>query len=298
MGRLAVAVALVGAIAGAGCILPVATGTPLPATTVGRGRLGASISGEAPVLDLLADGDNYSDIRRASSAAPAAAMTLAFAYGLGDDTDLELAGEGALYYFLLPQPSGGSLGIRHHLAATDLFDIALAGKIGGVFSGSSTKNSDGTVNDSAASAQYAAVQAVVQTRLGFVRPLLAVNLMPSRIRRSPVDEPAYRFMGLASSATLGIMMVTNSLQFGPYATITNFTSERFDGGWFPSYGLMLAIRPDRNRSRRAPTIPTTPYVSPPAPYPPPAPAAPAPMGPPGSAPPMTIPAPVPAPPPS
>src|SRR5262249_50236422 len=39
----------------AGCILPVSTGAPMPATTVGQGKVGFAMSGEAPVLDLIAN---------------------------------------------------------------------------------------------------------------------------------------------------------------------------------------------------------------------------------------------------
>jgi hypothetical protein len=73
-----------------GCILPVSTGAPLPATTVGQGRFGFAISGEAPTLDLIADnGDNNqtgSPSAISYGAAPAAAMTMTVSYGVGDDT--------------------------------------------------------------------------------------------------------------------------------------------------------------------------------------------------------------------
>src|SRR6185503_2067370 len=95
----------------AGCILPVSTGAPLPATTVGKGNVGFALSGEAPTLDLIADHDNQqtgTGDAIAYGAAPAAATTLTFSYGLTDDTDLEVAGEGAFYYFILPAPTGGS----------------------------------------------------------------------------------------------------------------------------------------------------------------------------------------------
>lgn len=256
--------------AATGCILPVSTGTPLPATTVGKGRLGGAISGEAPVLDLLADGDDYDDLR---GAAPAAAMTVSLAYGLTDDTDLEVAGEGALYFFILPLPTGGSLGLRHHVAATETFDIALAGRVGGVSAGAEVTTGSSS-SQSEASAVYGALQGIIQLRNGWIRPMAAVNLMPFRIRRAPSSEAPYTFRGLASSVTLGLMVVGSHIQFGPYFTYTNFASERFENGFFPSFGLMLAVRPDRSRTHE-PVMPATPYYGPPpppAPYPAPAPA--------------------------
>src|SRR5262245_30097764 len=92
-----------GGVGLAGCILPVSTGAPMPATTVGRGNIGGSMQAEAPVLDLLADEDNTSastgdPIRY--GAAPAAALGFTVSYGLGDNTDVELTGEGALYFFI------------------------------------------------------------------------------------------------------------------------------------------------------------------------------------------------------
>jgi len=296
MGRWNVVCTLSGVLS-AGCILPVATGTPLPATTLGQGRIGFSMSGEAPALDLLAEGEDYSDLR---GAAPAAAMTLALGFGLTDDTDVELAGEGAFYYFLIPMPTGGSLGLRHHLAATDLFDIALAGKVGGVTSSQDQTDSNGNRVDTGASAIYGAVQAVIQLRHGWVRPMGALNAMPFRIARAIVNEPEYSFRGLGASATFGVMFVGRRLQAGPYVTVTSFTSERFSGGVFPSYGLMLAVRPDRNRVKK-PVMPATPYYpsppryeapphapppgpSGPPPSPPPEPVPPIPSGPPGSVP--------------
>jgi hypothetical protein len=270
----------------AGCILPVSTGAPLPATTVGQGHIGVALSGEAPTLNLIADEavseDNFDDFH---GAAPAAAATLTLSYGIAEDTDLELAGEGALYFFILPLPTGGSVGVRQHLLANDLLDLAIAGRFGGVSAGASTTSSDGSSSgETSASAIYGAVQLAAQTREGVVRPMAGLNFMPFRIRRHPSEEPEYRFKGIASSLTLGIMLVGRSAQFGPYFTVTNFESDRYAGGWFWSGGLMLAIRPDRNRRRPLPPPPLyappppAPFAPPPGEPPPPPPA---PSGPPG-----------------
>ena len=93
-----------------------------------------AISGEAPTLDLIADNDdnNTSSTQTAVAygAAPAATLTFTLSYGLTDDTDVEVAGEGALYYFILPIPTGGTIGLRHHFDAGDAFDLALAAKVG------------------------------------------------------------------------------------------------------------------------------------------------------------------------
>ncbi len=247
----------------AGCILPVATGTPMPATTVGQGNFGFAVTGEAPVLDLIADSTDgtEADFDELHGAAPAAALTLTASIGLGETTDLELSAEGALFYFLLPLPTGGSIGVRQHIAATDLFDFAFAARVGGVASGLGSEDGDAS-NDTSASALYGAAQGIVQLRTGFARPMVAVNLMPFRIKRDPSDLEPFSFGGLASSATFAVPLVGDRVQFGPYVTVTNFESSRYGGGWFTSGGLMFAIRPDRNR-RVPPPLP------PPAPYPPP-----------------------------
>lgn len=265
----------------AGCILPVSTGAPLPATTVGQGRVGVAITGEAPTLDLIADNDDGSTGSPSAisyGAAPAAAMTFTLSYGLGDNTDIEVVGEGALYFFFLPLPTGGSIGLRQHFDAGDAFDLGIAARVGKVGSSASVELSDGTKEASSASATYGAFQAVIQTKRGFVRPLLSLNLMPARIKRDPSDEDPFRFSGLASSVTAGLMIVGNHALIGPYITATNFYSDRFDNsGWFVSGGLVFAIRPDRSRDRE----PVPPAYAPPV-YGPPS-------GPPGGPPPPPTP---------
>lgn len=272
-------IAFVCALAGAGCILPISTGAPLPATTVGKGHVGFAVSGEAPTLDLIADNDNSSGSSSAISygAAPAASLNLTLSYGLGENTDIELGGEGALYYFILPLPTGGSIGLRQHFDAGETFDLGIAARVGTVGGTSKVTDSSGNTVDSGAGATYAAIQGVLQTKRGPIRPLLALNLIPARITRDPSDEPAFDFKGFASSVTLGAMIVGQHAVVGPYVVATNFYSDRFDNsGWFVSFGIMFALRNDRNR----PAPPPPPLYAPPPPsMGPPAPMGPAPMGP-------------------
>lgn len=278
------------ALVAAGCILPVSTGAPLPATTVGKGHLGFALSGEAPTLDLISDNEDSNQTGSTSAvsygAAPAASATMTVSYGIGDNTDIEIAGEGALYFFFLPIPTGGTIGLRQHVDLGDSFDMAFAAKLGTV-SSSANVSTDSGDEESSARATYGAFQAVVQTKHGFVRPLVAVSLMPATISRDPSDADPFKFKGLASSVTGALHFVGKHVVFGPYLAATNFYSDRFDNsGWFVSGGLILAIRPDRNR--RAPDVLPMTYPAPtpttgPQPAPPP-------MGPPGA------PAPAPAPP--
>ena len=271
-GRVPPSIAL--AVALSGCILPVSTGAPLPATTVGQGKVGVAIAGEAPVLDLIANntgsGGGSNSYTSTYGESPAAAATLTFAYGLGPDSDLEISGEGALYYFILPLPTGASIGLRQHLFASETVDVAIAGRIGGVTTGSEKTDSSGQNTRDDASALYGAIQGVVQLHTGRLRPMAALNLMPFRITRALENEPVQKFKGFASSLTIGLMIVTRRVQIGPYVTVTDFESQQFSGGQFVSGGLMFAFRQDRSYVPPAPQVMTPAPPPPYAPYGPPA----------------------------
>jgi hypothetical protein len=277
----------------AGCILPVSTGAPLPATTVGKGNVGFALSGEAPTLDLIADQDNQQGGNAdaiAYGAAPAAASTLTFSYGITDDTDIEVAGEGALYYFILPAPTGGSIGLRQHVNAGESLDLGFAARFGHVGSTATVTDSNGNKTESGARANYGALQAILQTKHGLVRPLAAVNFMPAHVKRAPSSEPEFSFNGFASSITFAVEFTGRNAVFAPYLTGTNFYSDRFDNsGWFISGGVMIALRKDRNQPEVT-FPPSTPPAYGPQPYPQqypsqyPPPAGPPPAGPPAPAP--------------
>lgn len=253
-----------------GCFLPVATGSPEPATTVGHGHAGITLTGEAPTLDLIAKKDSgttsasYTDTVGQS---PAAAMRLTLSYGIADDTDIEVAAEGELWFFFFPLPTGGSIGFRHHIDTGDAFDVAFAARIGGVSAGFDYTDSNGNATKNEATAEYGAVQAVIQRKEGIVRPLASINLMPFHIKRTPGEDPVQTFSGLASSATFGVMLVGRYAQFGPYVTVTNFESQQFSGAFTASGGLMLSFRPDRSRPHDLPPPTPPPYAPPPPMYP-------------------------------
>ncbi len=298
MGKARVVV-LPALLSSAGCILPVSTGAPLPATTVGKGNVGFALHGESPTVNLVADG---STVEEWHNAAPAATMTATLSYGITDSTDVEVAGEGALFYFLIPIPTGGTIGFRQQFS-TDSLDVALAAKVGRVSAGVRDDADDASGEEDEASATFGAAQLVAQLKTGTFRPLAALNIMPLRIRRAPYGEETLKFTGLATSVTLAGLIATRNAQFGPYVTFTHFASERVEGGWFPSFGLMFAFRPAKRTridpsppppSYYDPTLPVDPaappYPPPPAPYPaapypaapypPPPPPAPAPIPPP------------------
>jgi hypothetical protein len=266
------------AIAASGCILPVSTGAPLPPTTVGAGKVGFAMSGEFPTLNLISDNttsnQNSEDLTYDRGEAPAIAATATLAYGLGDETDVEVALEGALYYGILPLPTGASIGLRQHLLATDSWDLGLAARFGGVTTGNTKTNADGTATDDEASAEYLAAQGVIQLRHGPIRPLVSVNVMGFKITRAPDDEPVEHFKGISETVTVGLGFVSRIAQFAPYIAVTTFESEVFRSSFFVSGGIMLALRRDRNHREIA--APVSPYSYPPPPpyspgqpYPPP-----------------------------
>jgi hypothetical protein len=70
------------------CALPLSTGAPQSASTVGKSNVGVTAYAEAPTVDLQAatDGQSGSD----DEFSPAPAVTTEAAYGLTDRLDLEL----------------------------------------------------------------------------------------------------------------------------------------------------------------------------------------------------------------
>jgi hypothetical protein len=278
-----------------GCFLPVATGAPEPATTVGHGKAGITVSGEAPTLDLIAkkNGSTPQEYTDTYGQSPAAAMRATLSYGLTDDTDVEVAAEGELWFFFFPLPTGGSIGFRHHVETGDAFDVAIAGRVGGVSAGLDYTDSNGATVKNEATAEYGAAQGVIQLKHGPIRPLASINLMPFHVKRTPGSDPVQTFTGLASSVTFGLMLVGRFAQIGPYVTVTNFESQQFSGGFFASGGVMLSLRPDRSRPKEPPPPAYAPPYAPP-PYAPPPYAPPPPMYPqPAPMPPQPAPAPAP-----
>ena len=283
-----------------GCMLPVATGTPQAATTVGRGRFGLALAQEGPVLNAVAS--DTSTIK--SAGAFAATGTATVSLGVGDNTDIEISGDVAMYFGIFPLPTGGSAGIRQHLISSQGVDVAIAARVGGAAASAESEDGNGNTTTNDVSAMYVSLSAVAQGHLGVFRPLISANIMPMQITRGDTYD------GLSTSATIGLMFQLGSIQLGPYATGTVFRSDVFSSDFFPSGGLMLSYRPDRYApTAAAPTLyvptpapPPQPYAAPPAqPYaPPPAqPYAPPPvyMPPPtdpAAPPPVSMPAPTPA----
>lgn len=238
MTRTPAVAALAATLTTAGCFLPVATGTPEPATTVGAGHFGAAVSGEAPTLDLTAGADDFTDTY---ADAPAAAGRLGIAYGVAEHTDLEVGLEASLYLFFLPMPIGGSIGVRQGLLAGGRLDLAVAGRIAALRVGADSANAQ---SDSA-SAELAQVSIAAQGAFGRFRPLLSVAALGARMTRS-VDGVAQDLNGLAGSVTLGAMLRLGSVELGPYVTGTYFTSDAVAGRPLIAGGLALALRPDRH----------------------------------------------------
>lgn len=213
-----------------GCFLPVASGTPQAATTAGRGNASFNAAAEMPTIDLLADDqDDF---------APVAAGVITAGYGITEHTDIEASAEAALYFFLVPLPTGGSIGLRHHLVHADTYDVGIAARVGGV-----------TVDDGdagSASAVYGAASVVGQGAFGTFRPLVSGQLMPTMIDQQLGTSSDGSSTGLVASATVGLMFQVGQFQIGPYLTGTAFSSDAVERNGLVSGGLSFAYRPDRH----------------------------------------------------
>lgn len=228
----------IAAVALAGCYLPVATGTPQPATTIGTGRVAAGFAGEAPTLDLTAGTTDFND---SYAEAPAAAGRFEVAYGLRERTDVEASLEMSLYFYVAPLPIGGSIGIRQWLVTRRNLDVAAAARIGGVRV--ATEDSGGRKDS--ASAETAQLSLAAQGAWGAFRPLASIAGIGARMTRV-VDGVATDFNGIAGSVTLGAMFQLGSIQLGPYIVGTYFTSDEFSGRAMVAGGVAISYRPDRH----------------------------------------------------
>ncbi|MEZ4364836.1 MAG: hypothetical protein R2939_00950 [Kofleriaceae bacterium] len=227
----------------AGCFLPIATGTPQPATTVGEGRFGGAMAAEMPAVNLIADDPD--------EISPAAAGTFTLAYGLTDHTDVELSLEGALYLFLLPLPTGASLGLRHNLVDGDGLALGLAARAGAV------GVSDGDPEDpDKASSVYGAASLAMELGNGRVRPLLALQGMGARITQELGDADDGTFGGFIGSATLALpFRVGRGAVLGPYVAASWLSTDRLVDQTLVSFGVTVAIRPERPRAVIAAPVP-------------------------------------------
>lgn len=233
MVRNSVLVALGWLVGASGCFLPLSAGAPQMASTVGKGSYGTSLALEAPTLDLSGEDESL-------GVAPAAGGTATFAYGVGDRTDLELSVEGAMYLFILPMPTGGAVGVRHQVVASEQVDVAVAARLGGVATSFSSDD-----KEQAYSAGYVAASVAVQGAFGAFRPLASAQVMPARMTRK-IDGEATKFTGTAASVTLGAMFqVGERVQLGPYLAGFTFESDRTKRIAEWSAGFMLAVRSDR-----------------------------------------------------
>jgi hypothetical protein len=220
----------------AGCFLPVATGTPQPASTVGTGKFGAGVAWEAPTLELTAGTTDFNDSYAES---PVAAGRIGIAYGLAAHTDVEASLELSLYYYILPMPVGGTIGIRQQLVAREHLDLSVAARVGALRVGG--EDSEG--REDSAKAELGQLSISAQGAFGAVRPLISIAGMGARMTRNVLGV-AEDFNGFAGSATLGLMFQLGSLQVGPYVTGTYFTSDEFSGAPLVSGGLSLESRSD------------------------------------------------------
>ena len=170
-------------------ILPVGDGRA-DAGDHGRSRQPrVALSGEAPTLDLIANNEGSSPTGNDTGQLRRSARRGRDAY---DELwhhrqhRLEIAAEGELWFFFLPIPTGGSIGLRQHFDAGDSFDFAIAAKVGSVrLRRTSSRPPAARKKESSARATYGVISAVMQSKRGPIRPLAAVSFMPATHQSAP-----------------------------------------------------------------------------------------------------------------
>ena len=231
--------------------LPVATGAPEPATTVGKAQGGFTITGEAPTLDLIAkktahDADNdYTDTYGES---PAAASAHARATASATTPTSRSPPRARSTYFFFPIPDrrlDRPAPAHRHGRRIRRRDRRPHRRR---HAGLDYTDSNGNSTNNEASAEYGAVQGVIQLKHGAGPParLAQPDAVPHQAHAwlGPGAEvhgprilghvrPDVRLAASASSARTS-RSPTSRARTSRAASIT-------------SGGLMLAVRPDRNR---------------------------------------------------
>jgi hypothetical protein len=223
------------------CVFPLATGAPLPASTVGANQVGFANAVEAPTINLLASDPAAARAETPqqphSARAVSGMVTGTLSYGLTDTLDLEVATHTALLAYFLVFPIGGSIGLRSQIARTEHVDIAVAAQVGIA----TTRIAD---LSGSADAYYAAAQLVAQAHGGWFRPALAIGVTPFDVD-DRLEDPHANYTGMVLSSTFAATFVTRWVQLGPYVTYSGFESAQFAGARVVSGGFMFAIRRDR-----------------------------------------------------
>jgi hypothetical protein len=248
----------------AGCFLPMATGAPETARTVGSGNFGASFHAEVPTLNLTAEEDDLAEATADHVAiAPAGALSLGVQYGVSDSVDLELRLDGALYYFLVPIPLGGQLGARITLLDQPGLALALAGRVGFLgFSSSSDDDGDGTADGEAdrASATFATIALTFELGSGFARPAFTLSATPANVSVDLAGEAEKDYRAVATTGTVSLHMGRGPLTFTPFLALTYFSSPSIDSQGFVSGGV--AFYWGHPAERPQPLPPPRPYPAP------------------------------------
>ena len=271
--RLVRVVSAIAVLAGlsllAGCFLPIATGAPQPARTVGKGKWAFNFSSELPTLNLIADDRDTSGSEPGQESqpddlvAPANSMNLGASVGLTNHIDLELNVEGAMLFFIVPFPLGVSGGVRAHVIHNDYIDLGVAARVGYLGLTVSDVGADSTddSDEDHADATYGALSAVLQLNPnGIARPGIAIQEMPASIDLDLAGEEPSTFRGVASSVTILCEFATARLSITPFITFTTFDSDKLDPARFVSGGISFS----RRENQRAQSVM---YVAPPAPGP-------------------------------
>ena len=225
------------------CFLPLSTGAPQSASTVGKNQVGLTAYAEAPTVDLQATTDEPSSDDYDFSPLPT--VTMEGAYGLTDNLDIELALDGVLYV-IVPLPLGGSIGLRQQIVDTPKLAVALSARLGYVQLGVES-NVDALRNNYSAIYGKATAAAQYNPR-GRVRPGAALTLAPARIEIDGSEQAAMEFDARSATLSTTLSIAFGDVELGPFVNVVYFDSGRLHGSTvFYSGGFMVALRPQKSR---------------------------------------------------
>ncbi len=225
MGRL-VGLLAVGACA-SGCILPLMTGSPHSATTVGKGQFGVTGWAEWPGINLAASNRGSGG----TSLNPFPGGVLEGAFGVREDLDVEVGVEGMLYLFILPLPTGLRGGPRWQFLDTEHLAGAAAAHVGYANFTASSQDSSTTTLRTSISALNFGVSATLQfIGIPVFNPSISLAVFPSHVwyantRNSlPIEETT--FSTVSASATGNLAFDFGTFEVTIFAGVAAFYSPK------------------------------------------------------------------------
>ncbi len=270
-----------------GCFLPLTTGAPQSASTLGKGKAGGAAYAEFPSVNLagVAREGTENPLPGVDGDAVSASISgvAQFSFGLTDSLDLELGVEGMLYLLLIPLPTGAHAGLRYQLVDTPSWKVAVATRVGhSRFTGSSSISGETRLRSFNGMLSGVAQLTTMRT----FHPSVALSLYPSYVTHTGAELGQGEMLTLAGALTLNLTFDLGLVELTPNVGMVVFHSPRLRSARvLPQVGLAFALRSGKTAAplepaprpapppaaAPAPPTPQTRLPQPPAPPPPPAP---------------------------